>query len=317
MNYDLIPHIKIMPNRLVWFDRPEGNIHRGHLWRARPKLELYKKYEVSKHSSGIMKDKIEMMLMMAKPQWVWSREEKKWFKFTLNFITLTLSSPQKHSDIWIKEKMLNTFLTRLRLEYKVHQYIWRAEAQANGRIHFHILINKYIHHSVIRSMWNKIQERQGYIKDYQEKYGNNNPNSTDIHSIKKVRNISAYLSKYMTKEQKVTQATKDVYNTEIYDNSIYSVASHRRVIEGRIWGCSYFLSSLKGLVMECFDWIDTESRAIWKKGRFVNPNPYVSIIYMKVSEWKHLAPLLWRRFKQYLWDTYNYAECAANFNNIN
>jgi hypothetical protein len=123
-------------------------------------------------------------------------------KNNLSFITLTLSAKQKHDDIYIKSKLLNAFLVDLRRRFFIVSYLWRAEAQINGNIHFHIVINRYIHYSHIRNIWNRIQAEHGYIENYSHKakWGSNaNPPSTEIKAVYKCKNIAGYLSKYCTK----------------------------------------------------------------------------------------------------------------------
>jgi NDP-sugar pyrophosphorylase family protein len=60
----------------------------------------------------------------------------------------------------------------------------------------------------------------GYIDRFKEKNGHDNPNSTDIHSLKSVQNPSAYITKYMTK------------------------ADQERKMEGRVWGSSKNLTKV-------------------------------------------------------------------------
>ena len=159
------------------------------------------------------------------------RDQKKWIKFKITFITLTLASDQRHTDQEIKSKLLNSMLTEMRRDFGMLHYVWRAEKQQNGNIHFHILTNVFIPHSTLRKKWNRVQDKLGYVtayskemqscrsfSDYYNKYINqgnysqlmrryilgkavnwHNPNSTDIHSVKKVRNLPAYLSKYLCK----------------------------------------------------------------------------------------------------------------------
>src|SRR3972149_9919788 len=134
----------------------------------------------------------------------------------ITFITLTLPSNQIHTDNVIKSKCLNQLLIEMSRYHKVEQYIWRAEKQKNGNIHFHILADRYIFWSDIRNRWNRIVNKLGYVdryKDEQKKFHKdgfqvrqeltgkwtvesskkafikgkrlnwNDPNSTDIHSI--------------------------------------------------------------------------------------------------------------------------------------
>jgi hypothetical protein len=145
-------------------------------------------------------------------------------KSTITFVTLTLSSKQMNDDNFIKRFMLGSFVKKIKDNESVENYFWRAEPQKNGNIHFHIITDTYIPYNNIRTYWNRIQEKFGYIKPFIEKFGHNNPNSTDIHKVKEVKNVSAYLCKYVAKKDEEKESRK---------------------IEGRIWGCSDNLKELK------------------------------------------------------------------------
>lgn len=98
------------------------------------------------------------------------------------FITLTLPCSQLHSDNSIKSKVLNPFIEWLRAEptnihstgklkdmqkgFGVKAYFWRAEAQTNTRIHFHIIVDRFIPWNRIRAKWNQCCERLGYVTFY-------------------------------------------------------------------------------------------------------------------------------------------------------
>lgn len=173
----------------------------------------------------------------------------------LTFITLTLSSKQIHSDNEIKRDILEPFLGDLRKRWKADNYIWRAEQQENGNLHFHILTDRFIWWAELRDAWNYFQERLGYVSRYRlamrEHFKNgfrisenirdkrsvsvqlsayrknlrtdwNQPNSTDIHSLKNIVSVRSYVTKYLTKADQVSS------------------------IAGRLWGCSYELSRLTG-----------------------------------------------------------------------
>ena len=177
--------------------------------------------------------------------------------YFLNFITLTLSSQQIHTDNEIKRLILEPFLNECRKRFKVASYIWRAERQENGNVHFHIISDRFIWWNDLRNSWNYFQERLGYVsryrfsmqefhkegfqprKDLQNSWPIHkqlsawrtgvrtdwtSPNSTDVHSLRSIGNVRSYLTKYITKSD---------------DHSD---------IEGRLWGCSYNLTNLTGAV---------------------------------------------------------------------
>lgn len=176
-------------------------------------------------------------------------------RLSLNFVTLTLPSTQVHTDKEIKRTSLAAFLQILQEKYRVSSYVWRAEKQCNGNIHFHIIINRNIHWSYIRREWNQCIERLGYVTAYKNKFSNytvemyiayrkpktqeelakviraynrsvqedwTNPNSTDIHRIEKIFKIEAYVTKYMAKND--------------YENEFR--------VEGHLWGRSDNLEAI-------------------------------------------------------------------------
>lgn len=94
-------------------------------------------------------------------------------------VTLTLPSAQVHSDNFIKRYLLGKFIKLLKEKYNVCLYLWVAEPQLNGNIHFHILIDKFIENVLepkysivplqLTKDWNKILDQYGYIEPYSRK----------------------------------------------------------------------------------------------------------------------------------------------------
>ncbi|WGH76132.1 hypothetical protein P8625_02900 [Tenacibaculum tangerinum] len=136
------------------------------------------------------------------------------------FVTLTLPSKQVHSDKVLR-KAHTRYIENLQKTYGVKHYVWKAEAQKNGNIHFHLLVDRWIDWTVHRKLWNKQLDKLGYIDTFQKQYGHRNPNTIDVHSLKrdkkgrKLKNIGNYIIKYMTKRE-----------------------FGKRPILGKIWGCS-------------------------------------------------------------------------------
>lgn len=184
----------------------------------------------------------------------------------ISMITLTLSSKQRHPDQYIKSKMLNQFLIEIRKYNKKFMFLWRAEKQENGNIHFHILCNIYIPYDLIRSKWNRIQEKEGYLQPYHDKFIDcsfndylkimpvnkfsdiylrkkaylqnvkdkwKNPNSTDVHSLKKIKNVYAYVSKYMSKVHDNSLDNKD--RCFVSEDKKIDIDNDLKFVAGRLW----------------------------------------------------------------------------------
>lgn len=315
--FDLIPTVKVTPsyivtyNRCVWTDpskrksrtrlkqpydsESEGVGKKNTMFDSMGQGRLFEQssLEISKRSAAKIKKAISWLLFVANDKEVPSTWHGKTFKFKLSFITLTLSAKQVHSDSEVKKKCLNQFLVEARKKWKVVHYLWRAEAQQNGNIHFHILCDKFIPWSELRDVWNRIQNKLGYVDAYRDemrafhnggfqvrrdllkkwdyknqlrayrtgaKYDWNSPNSTDIHSVVRVKNLPAYLSKYCTKNQE-----------------------HRH-IEGNVWNLSESLSKLDGAVGVIDGALfDELSELVSCEGIRVFDKPYYSIICVDVK----------------------------------
>jgi hypothetical protein len=117
----------------------------------------------------------------------------------ITFVTLTLPALQFHSDKEIKRRALVKFCQAICARFGVKNYYWRAEPQKNGNIHFHVIADKFIHWRSVRNLWNSCLEKLGYIDQFERKHGHRDPNSTDIHGLRKIKSIVKYITKYCTK----------------------------------------------------------------------------------------------------------------------
>lgn len=79
--------------------------------------------------------------------------------YLCTFITLTLPAAQTHTDKELTEFALNPFLTYARKFFGVRYYIWKKELQANGNLHYHLCVDRYIAADKLREAWNRILNR--------------------------------------------------------------------------------------------------------------------------------------------------------------
>ena len=182
---------------------------------------------------------INTLCAIAKPKEALNFKTGKYFKFRLNFITLTLPCPQGEvSDKELKKQVLDVWLKAAKRRFKLKSYIWKAERQKNGNLHFHITSDCYIPWDQLRDTWNARLERLGYISTFEKKHGHRNPNSTDVHATYKIRNLANYLVKYMTKEGQPGEE-----------------------IEGKVWDCSENLKLKDRCEMvvdnQVFNWLES------------------------------------------------------------
>jgi hypothetical protein len=116
-------------------------------------------------------------------------------------ITVTLLSAQGHSDEFLKLRLLKPFIKKLERDYKIENWIWKAEKQDNGNIHFHIVIDKYIPVKDLRSIAIFYQKKLGYYDRFRAKF----PTGVApcVHVIGNVGKKSPvnYLLKYLEKNE--------------------------------------------------------------------------------------------------------------------
>jgi hypothetical protein len=219
---------------------------------------------MSKKATRRITNAVNWLVASAKKKWVFDRFSNQRYTFKVNFITLTLPTLDHGiSDHHFKSVLLHNFINTCRYKYDLKNYVWKVETQANGNIHAHFTTDTFIHWRDIRSVWNRILQKNGIIDHYQKKHqdltfeeytslydptgikeieslrraftqGRDtswcDPNSTDVHSVHKVKDIASYLAKYMGKSD-----------------------DDRRKVKGRLWGCSTNLSETNKLIIELAD----------------------------------------------------------------
>jgi len=254
----IVPSFSLHTDELYVYGRKE--------WIAEPTIKaqsslnnLYDNTTHNKLSSQATKKAkraIKYLLLQASDKKVYNPKFRTTFNFTVNFITLTLAASQIHTHQVIKKELLNQFLIEAKKKWGLTNYVWRAEKQKNGNIHFHILSDKFIPWSELRQTWNRIQSKLGYTQRYQALHHKREPNSTDIHSLREVKNVYKYVTKYMTKQSRLTKSVvnrseslikekKDKTSPSVTIGAKKFLGSLNSI--GREWACSRSLSNIKGV----------------------------------------------------------------------
>lgn len=128
------------------------------------------------------------------------RPGKKLFPFRLAFVTLTV--PGQVTDPNNIHPHFKKFTDWLR--YRNALYVWKAEYQQRGQIHYHLIINQYIPWQDYRYYWNTQMRKAGQLKEYAQEHGHYNANSVDVRSVHNSKTLVNYLMKYLLKEEKQT-----------------------------------------------------------------------------------------------------------------
>jgi hypothetical protein len=129
------------------------------------------------------------------------------------FVTVTFPVNSPDDDTY---KYFNTWLTKLRTKKLIDSYLWVAERQKNGTLHFHMLTSSY----VAISKYNKLMKdtlKRVYSHDIHA-FGGYNPtnyNGIDLAKNRKTgkvanfakgkskKSLSRYITKYITKNETV------------------------------------------------------------------------------------------------------------------
>lgn len=180
-------------------------------------------------------------------------------------ITLTLPVQQVHSDREIYRECLMPWIQMMRRDYAIEQYVWRAEAQENGNLHYHVIVDRYIPKRAITLSWNQMIDNLDYRSRYFAETGSIEPPSTEVHALKEKvqdpdtkqwRDIDPvdYLVDYLMDAAQQEPASDPVDGEEPKPRRI--VGHYRdkngkrceyftRPITGRVWGMSDGLREIK------------------------------------------------------------------------
>lgn len=230
-------------------------------------------FRISRATKTKIFDSINNLYALSDKRTITMANGKPLYNFKNAFITLTLPSVQKHTDVKIKKSCINQLLIELKKHYQVENWVWKAELQGNKNIHFHLITDKYIDYQALRRRWNRIINKLGYVdayadkmqkltvKDYHKmrcKYKEvpfsdsakayakgkqskwRNPNSVDVRSVQSSNDLGAYLAKYIAKD----------IDKEITDEKELI----RGTMFGRVWSRSYSLVGLDKV--NCIDPIE-------------------------------------------------------------
>lgn len=307
---------------------------------------------ISTKAGKRLKTAITWLVSSASNKLAKDRETGKTFYFKVNFITLTLPASQgDYTDNEIKSTLLNHWLIHAKRKYNLNNYVWKAEKQANGSIHFHITSDTYIFHYDLRKDWNKIIQKLGFVdryrkaqqawhkdgfklrkallknwpEDKQRKAYNegkrtnwSNPNSTDVKSVKNIRDLSAYLCKYMSKTE-----------TELINYKKRKIAAEKEGAEftevpplqvtGRLWGCSQALSTIsKQYLWGCAPTAEAINSIFANPEIKVKNLDFASIALIKDSDYKNKIHVeLSQYYERLKWWLNNGVETGYNINNDN
>jgi hypothetical protein len=271
-------NLYIRPNYIVSlpeYDSPKNYYSQSFLDNKKNLKDNQHNGKLSAKSSKELKTVVNWLVSSAKKKSVYHKETDQHYTFKVNFVTLTLPDTETEiTDKDFKEKLLNPFLTYCRKYLGLKNYVWKIEFQENGKLHAHLTTDSFIFWKDIRKAWNRRLNASGYLTDFTNKFGHSNPNSTDIHSVYKINDVSAYLAKYMAKNEQLTKQVK-----------------------GRIWGCNYELTrnskpklfvwanEIHEIMKPLFNPIIEYKPIMSKPDSFGNVSQFGEMFFMKPFSW--------------------------------
>lgn len=202
--------LRVKPERLVatYNSNKSGRIQ----WRKTPTIRKTPDGSLSINAERKIKSAIRWLIVSSDPKRVWEKKYNRFVSYRINEATLTFK--ENLQDDYKGRFILAQWLEMAKYRFDLHNYIWKAEPQDRGAIHFHLVTGVYIPHTELRFTWNRLLRKHGL--------GEVNKNSTDIHAVTNADNLEAYIASYLTDDKK---------------------HEGRRSIKGRLWGCSHALSN--------------------------------------------------------------------------
>ena len=242
-----------------------------------------------------LKKALDLLQEISEVKNVYNHTTGRTFKLKLAFQTLTLSAPQLNiTDSEIKKNCLEPYLRSMK-KHGMKNYVWKAEQQKNGNLHFHIITDTFIDWQVIRDTWNRFQNKLFFVDRFFDKHGHHHPNSTDVMKIRDEKTALKYMLKYMLKN--VSKEKQLQVNNEY-------LARHK----GKIWDCSLNLK-MKFLESHIVDNSFGLLLNVLEKDRRVNyifDDFFILYLFKSANRDKLLPQELTANYYQYLEDVKNH-----------
>ena len=242
-------------NDASWDSEKDNPLRKVKKFHSSKSLQLRGTSERTKHK---IKDKMLSFFEASKG--------KKGFRHNkVDFYFITLTFINKVNDK-LAISVLNKFLTVLKNKYGNFGYIWVAEKQQNGNIHYHMIADKRFNLYYLNSLWT-VQQINSGIRNYEQEYEcldkekvtindlhsakswqtiQKYLNPVDIKPVKTIEGISAYLTSYVTKNdskfycsswhcnRQVSRIfTSSAINRDVFDITCDSNKNRIKTIKGK------------------------------------------------------------------------------------
>jgi hypothetical protein len=249
--------VQVRNGSLLTYDLPKEGFDCPS-WRKPPTRQGYSG-EVTESTRKRIATAIDIFLQISPVRTIHNPITNRSQRFQLSFITLTISQPEP-VEASEGHKALKVFLQHFRrpwhkrkMSETMKTYVWKAEVQKRGQLHYHLTTNVFLHAIEIRRVWNDIQKKRGWLDSFQKAYGKWDANSTDVHSVKKIGDVGRYLTKYIAKQE----YRQSPANPEAGFPALLEPVR----LDAKVWGCSEDLKGVKRFSdrMDKWTWISMEA----------------------------------------------------------
>ena len=289
-----VPVIQLRPKSAIKFDLYIGERRKktNAILNEKKKITEHKtlayKNQFSESARKRLTKKINILVQSSKKTRIFNNVTNKYVTHQLSFITLTVSSRDNKTLDFCYTNLLKPFLRIMRSKHNLKTYIWKAEVQERGQIHYHITTPLFIHYQIIRDVWNNIQRKAGCLDDYNALTGHYDANSTDIHEVKHIKDLSSYL---------VKEFCKSIQNNFLDD--------------GKKWDCSNNLNNINYFeILETTENVLIEKEMLEKNEIYVDTHDRYAIIDFKIRKPTELLTLSQLKdYKEYIKFIQNKVNC--------
>lgn len=176
----------------------------------------------------------------------------KYVPHLLTFITLSLPSEQQHDDAQITKVILGKFLDKARKIGLLTNYVWRAEKQKNGNIHYHLLTDTFANFSLFQRLWLLACRELDYLENYTKKFSEMDFKTYQKQSFNTGKSFSDISSAYLNGVRNKWRTPPACHVTFVTDsNGVSKYVSkyiskadpdNPNIVTGRTWGASQSVS---------------------------------------------------------------------------
>lgn len=241
-----IPLMQVRHKSIVVY--PDQTGRRCCLVKRKPDFKDKKAYS-GRVTAGVRKrltKAINLLLQVAKPSWKQNPCTGYTQYHRISFITLKIANAENVTAHEAYLNCLSRFLDWLTRTAGVKLFIWKAEFTRNKQIHYHVTCPDMVNLWDIRNKWNSYLRTAGYLDEYAAAHGHYNANSTDIHSVNDIENLSTYMIKALTEtieEAEKLKKTRNATRTMNIGAEMAKDCQNEEETEGKIWGCSEVLAA--------------------------------------------------------------------------